>query len=132
MGLHNSYQASDLVKLDILLNGQPADAMATIRLEFLGDSVLDILVTWRLYRSYPNVDPGELTYLCAASVLEDLVESIAGAMLIDTNLDLHKVWKVFKPLLSPKGTPDNLELPPCRELIELCDSLGYFIKSTIH
>lgn len=26
----NSYQASDLVKLDILLNGQPVDAMATI------------------------------------------------------------------------------------------------------
>lgn len=25
-----SYQASDLVKLDILLNGQPVDAMATI------------------------------------------------------------------------------------------------------
>lgn len=26
----NSYQASDLVKLDVLLNGQPVDAMATI------------------------------------------------------------------------------------------------------
>lgn len=49
-------------------------------------------------------------------------------MLIDTNLDINKVWKVFKPLLSPIVTPDNLELPPCRELIELCDSLGYFIK----
>ena len=30
MGSVNSYQASDLVKLDILLNGQPVDAMATI------------------------------------------------------------------------------------------------------
>ncbi|KAL2544711.1 Endoribonuclease Dicer-like protein 3 [Forsythia ovata] len=152
------------------------------RLEFLGDSLLDILVTWHLYQSHPDVDPGELTDLRAASVsndnfaiaavkqnlyphlqygfsnlgsqisefvkstsdlsktsiltqaikapkvLGDLVESIAGAMLIDTNLDLHKVWKVFKPLLSPIVTPDNLELPPCRELIELCDSLGYFIK----
>lgn len=28
--LFNSYQASDLVKLDILINGQPVDAMATI------------------------------------------------------------------------------------------------------
>ncbi|CAI9755614.1 unnamed protein product [Fraxinus pennsylvanica] len=152
------------------------------RLEFLGDSVLDILVTWHLYQSHPDVDPGELTDLRAASVsndnfaiaavkhnlylhlqygfsnlgsqiseyvksasdlsktsiltqaikapkvLGDLVESIAGAMLIDTNLDMNKVWKVFKPLLSPIVTPDNLELPPCRELIELCDSLGYFIK----
>lgn len=29
-GLYFSYQESDLVKLDILLNGQPVDAMATI------------------------------------------------------------------------------------------------------
>lgn len=30
MGFPDSYQDSDLVKLDILLNGQPVDAMATI------------------------------------------------------------------------------------------------------
>lgn len=30
MIVHYSYQKSDLVKLDILLNGQPVDAMATI------------------------------------------------------------------------------------------------------
>lgn len=29
-GFNFSYQQSDLVKLDILLNGQPVDAMATI------------------------------------------------------------------------------------------------------
>ncbi|KAL2236099.1 UNVERIFIED_CONTAM: Endoribonuclease Dicer 3a [Sesamum indicum] len=61
-------------------------------------------------------------------VLGDLVESIAGAILIDSSLNLDKVWKVFKPLLSPIVTPDKLELPPSRELMELCDSLGYFIK----
>nr|XP_019070569.1 endoribonuclease Dicer homolog 3a isoform X1 [Solanum lycopersicum] len=61
-------------------------------------------------------------------VLGDLVESIAGAVLIDTKLNLDEVWKIFKPLLSPIVTPDKLELPPFRELIELCDSLGYFFK----
>ncbi|KAL0407819.1 UNVERIFIED_CONTAM: Endoribonuclease Dicer3 [Sesamum radiatum] len=61
-------------------------------------------------------------------VLGDLVESIAGAILIDSRLNLDEVWKVFKPLLSPIVTPDKLELPPSRELMELCDSLGYFIK----
>lgn len=30
MDFNNSYQEADLVKLDILLNGQPVDAMATI------------------------------------------------------------------------------------------------------
>ncbi|KAL0297330.1 UNVERIFIED_CONTAM: Endoribonuclease Dicer3 [Sesamum radiatum] len=61
-------------------------------------------------------------------VLGDLVESIAGAIIIDSRLNLDEVWKVFKPLLSPIVTPDKLELPPSRELMELCDSLGYFIK----
>ncbi|KAI6679821.1 hypothetical protein NL676_033702, partial [Syzygium grande] len=152
------------------------------RLEFLGDSVLDILITWYLYQSHADVDPGELTDLRSASVnnenfaqvavrhnfekhlqycssflqsqiteyvqsfnrpeintrdlqhmkgpkaLGDMVESIAGAILIDTELNLDEVWRIFKPLLSPIVTPDKLELPPWRELNELCDHLGYFLK----
>ncbi|KAL6544263.1 Helicase [Orobanche gracilis] len=61
-------------------------------------------------------------------VLGDLVESIAGAVLIDSKLNLDEVWKVFKPILSPIVKPDKLELHPTRELRELCDSLGFFIK----
>jgi len=57
-----------------------------------------------------------------------MVESIAGAMLIDTKLHLDDVWRIFKPLLSPIVTPDNLVLHPLRKLNELCDSLGYFKK----
>ncbi|KAM5566198.1 endoribonuclease Dicer [Rosa sericea] len=151
------------------------------RLEFLGDCVLDLLITWYLYQSHKVIDPGELTDLRAASVnnenfaqaavrhnlqqhlqhcsgllqsqiteyvkllsehdsgtklqgpkgpkaLGDMVESIAGAILIDTELNLDEVWRVYKPLLSPIVTPDKLELPPLRELIELCGSLGYFYK----
>lgn len=56
------------------------------------------------------------------------MESIAGAILTDTKLNLDLVWKVFNPLLSPIVTPDKLELPPLRELNQLCDSLGYFVK----
>ncbi|XP_030538472.1 endoribonuclease Dicer homolog 3-like isoform X2 [Rhodamnia argentea] len=152
------------------------------RLEFLGDSVLDILITWYLYQSHADVDPGELTDLRSASVnnenfaqvavrhnfekhlqhcssflqsqiteyvqsfnrpeietrdlqhmkgpkaLGDIVESIAGAILIDTKLNLEEVWRIFEPLLSPIVTPEKLELPPWRELNELCDHLGYFLK----
>ncbi|XP_073146735.1 endoribonuclease Dicer homolog 3 [Henckelia pumila] len=151
------------------------------RLEFLGDSVLDILITRHLYESHKDIDPGELTDLRSASVnnnnfafaavrhnlhphllhqseclrdqissfvksvsgmssktltpeniapkaLGDLVESIVGAILIDSKLDLDEVWKAVEPLLSPIVTPEKLELPPSRELIELCDSLGYFVK----
>ena len=58
------------------------------------------------------------------------MESIAGAILIDSRLNLDEVWRVFKPILSPIVTPDKLELPPLRELILLCDSLGFFIKES--
>ncbi|XP_063947004.1 endoribonuclease Dicer homolog 3a-like isoform X1 [Daucus carota subsp. sativus] len=152
------------------------------RLEFLGDSVLDLLITWYLYQMHKDIDPGELTDLRAASVnnenfaaatvrknlhfhlqhssgllqnqitefarlvsgsysnnkasppakcpkaLGDLLESIAGAILIDSKLNLEEVWRIFKPILSPIVTPDKLELPPLRELNELCDSLGLFVK----
>lgn len=151
------------------------------RLEFLGDAVLDLLITWYLYQNHTEIDPGELTDLrsasvnnenfaqivirrnlyphlqnCSASIskqiteyvqlvieaedaktllgrqfpkaLGDLFESIAGAILIDTKLDVKEVWRIFEPLLSPIVTPDNLELPPYRELGELCSSLGYFFK----
>ncbi|MQL98516.1 hypothetical protein Taro_031222 [Colocasia esculenta] len=151
------------------------------RLEFLGDSVLDLLITWHLFKCHREIDPGELTDLRSANVnnenfarvavrnkfqnhlqhgsgtllgqvcgyiksienhndscpgssnvpkvLGDIVESIAGAVFIDSNLDLDKVWELFEPLLSPIVTPDILELPPLRELTELCASCGYFIDT---
>lgn len=68
-----------------------------------------------------------LTLSSFTQVLGDIVESIAGAILIDTKLDLDVVWGVFKPLLSPIVTPENLELPPFRELREWCDKSGYFL-----
>ncbi|XP_068323627.1 endoribonuclease Dicer homolog 3a-like [Pyrus communis] len=153
------------------------------RLEFLGDSVLDVLITQYLYHSHTTINPGQLTDLRSAAVcnenfaraavrrklhphlqhcsglllnhiteyeklctaealnttslledvkgpkaLGDMVESIAGAIYMDSNLDLNKVWRVFKPLLSPIVTPSTLQLHPLRELTELCGSLGYFVK----
>nr|XP_011458182.1 PREDICTED: endoribonuclease Dicer homolog 3-like [Fragaria vesca subsp. vesca] len=155
------------------------------RLEFLGDSVLDLLITQHLYRSHIHIDPGVLTDLRSAAVsnenfaqaairrnlhphlqhcsgllqshiteyetrllteaenntsaledikgpkaLGDMVESIAGAILIDTKLNLDEVWRVFEPILSPIVTPSTLQLHPLRKLSELCDSLGYFVKET--
>ncbi|KAJ7535983.1 hypothetical protein O6H91_12G052400 [Diphasiastrum complanatum] len=149
------------------------------RLEFLGDSVLDLLITRHLFNSHPGLSPGCLTDLRSAAVnndcfarvavkhnlqkflrhgsaallgkitefvkclgntndnqmkvsfgwdgvegpkvLGDIVESIAGAILVDTGFDLEVVWTVMKPLLSPIVTPETLPLHPVRELQELCD-----------
>ncbi|CAM0884261.1 unnamed protein product [Alopecurus aequalis] len=164
---------------------ESAERYSYQRLEFLGDAVLDILLTRHLFNSHKDTDEGELTDLRCASVnnenfaqvavkhkfheflqhssgilpdeiteyanslenssldnanllsdaalrgpkvLGDIVESIAGAILIDTKLNLDLVWGVLKPLLSPIVTPESLELPPFRELLEWCSKNGYFVK----
>lgn len=43
--------------------------------------------------------------------------------------NLDKIWKIFKPILSPIASPENLELAPFRELVEICDHFGYFITA---
>lgn len=55
------------------------------RLEFLGDSVLDLLITWHLFKCYKDIDPGELTDLRSASVNNDNFAQVA----IRQKLQLH-------------------------------------------
>ncbi|KAK8945029.1 hypothetical protein KSP39_PZI007693 [Platanthera zijinensis] len=148
------------------------------RLEFVGDAVLDHLITRHLFFTYTDLPPGRLTDLRAAAVnnenfarvavkhklhlhlrhgssaletqirefvkevqeellkpgfnsfglgdckapkvLGDIVESIAGAMFLDNDLDTSVVWKVFQPLLQPVVTPETLPIHPVRELQERC------------
>lgn len=154
------------------------------RLEFLGDAVLDFLITQHLFSAHPGLTPGILSDLRSAAVnnecfarsavkhnlqrylrhgsgellsqitnfvrklqmtsdngqdeqlfgwegvrgpkvLGDLVESVAGAILVDSGFDLDKVWMIMKPLLSPIVTPSTLPLHPIRELHELSHFHGF-------
>lgn len=148
------------------------------RLEFVGDAVLDHLITRHLFFTYTDLPPGRLTDLRAAAVnnenfarvavkhklhihlrhgssalekqirdfvkevqdelskpgfnsfglgdckapkvLGDIVESIAGAIFLDSGRDTAVVWKVFQPLLHPMVTPETLPMHPVRELQERC------------
>lgn len=148
------------------------------RLEFVGDAVLDHLITRHLFFTYTNLPPGRLTDLRAAAVnnenfarvavkhllhvhlrhgssalekqirdfvkevqdellkpgfnsfglgdckapkvLGDIVESIAGAIFLDSGRDTAVVWRVFQPLLHPMVTPETLPMHPVRELQERC------------
>lgn len=47
--------------------------------------MLDVLITWHLYHSHPNIDPGELTDLRSASVNN---ESFAQSA-VRHNLEVH-------------------------------------------
>ncbi|CAN8306466.1 unnamed protein product [Cochlearia groenlandica] len=148
------------------------------RLEFVGDAVLDHLITKHLFFTYTSLPPGRLTDLRAAAVnnenfarvavkhklhlylrhgssalekqirdfvkevqtesskpgfnsfglgdckapkvLGDIVESIAGAIFLDSGKDTASAWKVFQPLLQPMVTPETLPMHPVRELQERC------------
>ncbi|XP_019440116.1 PREDICTED: endoribonuclease Dicer homolog 2-like [Lupinus angustifolius] len=157
------------------------------RLEFLGDSILDYLITMHLYEKYPGLSPGQLTDMRSASVnndcyawsaikaglhkhilhasqelqkhifntlnifrklassttfgwecetsfpkvLGDIIESLAGAILVDSGYNKEVVWQSISPLLEPLITPETLKLHPVRELTELCQREGYTQNITI-
>uniref|UniRef100_A0A1D1Z5R2 Endoribonuclease Dicer 2 n=1 Tax=Anthurium amnicola TaxID=1678845 RepID=A0A1D1Z5R2_9ARAE len=165
---HGSYQIADIPR-------------CYQRLEFLGDAVLDHLITVHLYNTYPNLSPGLLTDLRSASVnndcyahaavkaelnkhilhasselhkqmefylrnfkqsfsgtsfgwqagsalpkvLGDVIESIAGAIFVDSGFNKGTVWKSIRPLLEPLVTPETMEYHPVRELEELCARKAY-------
>ncbi|KAF1002409.1 endoribonuclease Dicer homolog 2-like isoform X2 [Apium graveolens] len=157
------------------------------RLEFLGDSVLDYLITMHLYNEYPEMSPGLLTDLRSASVnndcyslsavkvglqkhilhasqklqwqiasavqdldpslmgatfgwesenslpkvLGDVIESIAGAILVDSGYRKDIVFRSIRPLLDPMVSPRTLKLQPVRELHQLCQKENYVLKKAV-
>ncbi|XP_078159590.1 endoribonuclease Dicer homolog 2a-like isoform X3 [Carex rostrata] len=58
-------------------------------------------------------------------VLGDVIESLAGAIYLDSGCDKDTVWRCIRPLLEPIVSPETLEYNPIRELGELCDCKGY-------
>ena len=60
------------------------------RLEFLGDAVLELIVTDFLYRKYPNYAEGELTALRSALVNAIIISEIAGEIGMNDYLLLSK------------------------------------------
>lgn len=57
-----------------------------------------------------------------------MVESLAGAVFVDANFDVDRVWSVFEPLLQPFATLDTLRIHPVRELYELCQLQGFKLE----
>ncbi|PRQ41503.1 putative ribonuclease III post-transcriptional gene silencing PAZ-Argonaute family [Rosa chinensis] len=157
------------------------------RLEFLGDAVLDYLITIYLYKKYPRMSPGVLTDMRSASVnndcyarsavkaelhkhilhashklhkdivrtianfqrlstestfgwesetsfpkvLGDIVESLGGAIYVDSGYDKNIVFQSIRPLLEPLVTPETMTLHPARELNEYCSKMHYDMKKPV-
>ncbi|TMW86618.1 hypothetical protein EJD97_021111 [Solanum chilense] len=157
------------------------------RLEFLGDAVLDYVVTAHLFFKYPGLTPGLITDLRSASVnnecyaqsavkaglhkhilhasqdlqrqilstvedfkkldllstfgweaettfpkvLGDVIESLGGAIFVDSGFNKDITFQSIRPLLEPLVTPQTVKLQPVRELSELCDQKGYIKKKDV-
>ncbi|KAL6599548.1 hypothetical protein ACP70R_045685 [Stipagrostis hirtigluma subsp. patula] len=64
-------------------------------------------------------------------VLGDVIESIAGAIYVDSKHNKEVVWRSMRRLLEPLATPDTLESDPMKELQEFCDRKSYSITYTV-
>ncbi|XP_073036145.1 ribonuclease 3-like protein 3 [Primulina eburnea] len=156
------------------------DCFSYERLEFIGDSVLGIMITRELYFMHQDLNPGQLTKLRAANVdneklarvavkhnlhkflrhnkpllaakieefsndvkeyplhsfglidapkvLGDIVESLIGAIYIDSNSSIDKTWEISKTLLVPIVTPSSLKMHPVTRLYELCQKNGFKVE----
>ncbi len=73
------------------LNEQPDETLGdNERLEFLGDAVLDFLMTDVLFRQYPDMPEGELTRLRAALVRTETLAQVAHECRIGEALRMSK------------------------------------------
>jgi len=83
-----SYAPRDRALFVIALTHRSADGPNNERLEFLGDSVLNLLLSERLYREFPMASEGDLSRLRARLVSEEPLAEIAQAMQLGELLSL--------------------------------------------
>ncbi|GAB4832726.1 endoribonuclease Dicer [Ancistrocladus abbreviatus] len=100
------------------------------RLEFLGDAVLDYLITSYLYSVYPKLKPGHLTDLRSVLVNNSSFARVAVNLsfhkfIIDDSPILHTdIDKYVNYIEAPDSEKQLLEEPPCPkalgDLVESC------------
>ncbi|KAF3332637.1 ribonuclease 3-like protein 3 isoform X1 [Carex littledalei] len=76
-------------------------------------------------KNYPIHSNGILD---APKVLADIIESLLGAVYVDTNKCYETVWKIFIRLSQPFITMETLGQHPVTELHELCQKLHCDVK----
>jgi ribonuclease III len=74
------YEPRDRALFVIALTHRSAEGPNNERLEFLGDSVLNLLLSERLYREFPTASEGDLSRLRARLVSEEPLAEVAQAI----------------------------------------------------
>ncbi len=74
------YEPRDPALFVVALTHRSAEGPNNERLEFLGDSVLNLMLSERLYREFPSASEGDLSRLRARLVSEEPLADLASAM----------------------------------------------------
>jgi ribonuclease-3 len=82
------YEPRDLSLLAVALTHRSAEGPNNERLEFLGDSVLNLLLSERLYREFPMATEGDLSRLRARLVSEEPLAELAQGIQLGELLHL--------------------------------------------
>lgn len=64
-------------------------------------------------------------------VLGDVIESLAGAILLDSGYNKETVFKSIRPLLEPLVSPETVKPHPVKELTELCQRMHYDMRKPV-
>jgi ribonuclease-3 len=92
------------------VNENPGSALAANeRLEFLGDAVLGLVITEKLYQELPKATEGEMTQLRAALVSRDTLARLARAISLGDYLYLGKGEEVSGGRDKPANLASALE-----------------------
>lgn len=101
------------------------------RLEFLGDAVLDYLITSYLYTAYPKLKPGQLTDLRSVFVRNEAFANVAvdrcfyKFLLCDSTSLLSDIKSYVDFIKAPPSERDSLEQPRCPK------ALGDLVESSV-
>lgn len=82
------YTFKDPVLLEQALTHRSAPGCSNERLEFLGDAVLDVVVSESLYHSHPNATEGDLSRLRASLVRDSSLAELASELDLGEHLIL--------------------------------------------
>lgn len=86
------------------LNEAPGDVESNERLEFLGDAVLGLVISERLFKDYPKLSEGKLSQIRAILVRWDALAAAAGRISLGDYLILGK----GEELSGGRSRPSNL------------------------
>jgi len=85
------------------------DIKSNERLEFLGDAVLELVITEYFFRTFPEHPEGKLTLMCHRMVNEKSLASIAEDLQLGTYLKLGKGEELTGGATKPSLLADALE-----------------------